>query len=60
MTDRQRLQRLRRLLLARLSELEAERKGFEEAGDTGLARGSLRVFQELTDLLEIFDENLES
>lgn len=60
MTDRQRLQRLRRLLLARLSELEKEREALEQEGEKESARRELRAFQELADFLEQFDELLDA
>ncbi len=60
MTDRQRLQRLRRLLLARLFELEKEREALEQEGEKESARRTLRAFQELADFLERFDELLDA
>lgn len=60
MTDRQRLQKLRRFVLARLSELEKERKALEQEGKQDSARRALRAFQELADFLERFDELLDA
>jgi len=60
MTDRQRLQKLRRLLLARLSELEKERAALEREGKKETARRALRAFQEFADFLERFDDLLDT
>ncbi len=60
MTDRQRLQKLRRFLLVRLSELEKERRTMEQEGKRESARYALHSFQELTDFLERFDELLDA
>ncbi len=58
MTDRDRLRRIRRLVVGRLEELERERARLVRAGHPGRARQVMAGFQELARILEGIDEIL--
>ncbi len=56
--DRERLAQIRRSVVARLSDLEAERARLAAEGHPGKARETLRAFQEVAHILEMIDEIL--
>ncbi len=58
MTDRERLRRIRRMLVRHLGELERERTDLVRQGHPVRARQVLRAFQELGRVLESVDEIL--
>lgn len=60
MTDRDRLRRMRRLLVRRLAELERERARLVRTGHPAQARRVLRAFQEIGRMLEILDDLLDT
>ncbi len=58
MRERERLDRIRRHVVERLSALEMERAALVRAGRPVKARETLRAFQEVAAILEAIDEIL--
>ena len=58
MKDREKLRRLRRSVVQRLGDLEAERARLVRRGHPEMARRTLRAFQEVALVLEALDELL--
>ena len=58
--SRKQLQYVRKMMVSRLEELETERSHWVDQGDLQEAKRILGAFQEVANLLERFDEIVES